>query len=332
MFKRILLLAAPLALISAGVIALQATDSIHASAASSRWQPGPHEPWQWMISGVFNVNNAAHMKGGATDQPTTYDIDGFQNTAATVSALHAKGYHVICYIEVGSWVDYRPDSSQFPSSIIGKKIDGFSDKWTDIRSPQIKPIVAARIQMCASKGFDAVEPDLEDGYSNNTGFPLTAADQIAFDTWVATTVHNAGMSVLLKGDPEQAKQFAPTVDFFLNEECNDYSECDQYPSLAAAGQTVLNAEYSGKCPTSSGSATNLDTTLFKVNLNGPRTPCSNSKGPASPPPTTTTTTTTTVVTTTSGSTSTTSTSTTSTTSAPTTTTIYPTTTAAPCSG
>lgn len=277
MFKRILVLVAAIALGAVGVVVLQATDSHLAKASAARWQPGPHEPWQWMINGTFNVNNIAHIKGGAKDQPTTYDIDGFENTAATVAALHAKGYHVICYIEAGSWVDYRPDSGKFPKSIIGKRIDGFSDKWTDIRSPLLKPLIAARIQMCARKGFDAVEPDLEDGYSNNTGFPLTAADQIAFNTWVATTVHNAGMSVLLKGDPEQAKQLAPTVDFFLNEECNDYSECRQYPTLAASGKTVLNAEYSGRCPTSAFTLTNLNTTLFKVNLNGPRTPCSNSK-------------------------------------------------------
>jgi hypothetical protein len=207
-----------------------------------------------------------------------------------VQTLHARGDHVICYIEAGSWTNYRPDSGQFPPSIIGNTIGGFSDKWTDIRSPLLRPIIEARIQMCAQKGFDAVEPDLEDGYSNNTGFPLTANDQIVFNTWIALTVHNNGMSVLLKGDPEQAQQLAPTVDFFLNEECNAYSECNLYPALSAGGKTVLNAEYSGKCPTSAFALTNLNTTLFKVNLNGPRTPCANSTGggtPAVPPPTTT---------------------------------------------
>jgi hypothetical protein len=283
MFKRALLLAATLLFGAVGVIVLQVTETAPQTASAARWQPGPHEPWQWMISGTLNVNSTAHMKGGGSDQPTTYDIDGFENSAATVAALHAKGYHVICYIEVGSWVDYRPDSKLFPKSIIGKGIDGFSDKWTDIRSPLLKPLIAARIAMCASKGFDAVEPDLEDGYSNNTGFPLTAADQIAFNTWVANTVHAAGMSVLLKGDPEQAKQLAPTVDFFLNEECNDYNECSMYPALAASGKTVLNAEYSGRCPTSSFTMANLNTTLFKLDLDGSRQACANSKGPAGTP-------------------------------------------------
>jgi hypothetical protein len=295
--KKIPLLAAvtALAALSAGIATTTATKT----ASAANWAPGPHEPWQWMISGTFNPNNAAHLKGGATDQPTVYDIDGFLNSAATVQTLHSRGYHVICYIEAGSWTDFRPDASQFPSAIIGRKIGGFSDRWTDIRSPLLRPIIENRIKMCASKGFDAVEPDLEDGYSNKTGFPLTANDQIVFNTWVAQTVHDNGMSVLLKGDPEQAKQLAPTVDFFLNEECNDFSECDQYTALAAGGKTVLNAEYSRRCPTSAFTLTNLNTTLFKVNLNGTRTPCANSKGAGTiTPPTTPTTASSTTTTTT----------------------------------
>ncbi len=278
--KKVALLSAVIAL-AALVSGIASTTAARTSvAAAIRWQPGSHEPWQWMISGAFDPNNQNHLKGGSTDQPTVYDIDGYLNTAATVRTLHDRGYHVICYIEAGSWTDYRPDAGEFPSSIIGAKIDGFSDKWTDIRSPLLRPIVEARIQMCAQKGFDAVEPDLEDGYSNNSGFPLTANDQIVFNTWVAQTVHNYGMSVLLKGDPEQAKHLAPTVDFFLNEECNSFNECTLYPLLAASGKTVLNAEYSGKCPTTASPLTNLDTTLFKVSLDGKRTPCANSRGEA----------------------------------------------------
>lgn len=301
MKNRLLAIIAAIILAATAVGAVSQVQPAKAQVASSYWSPGLHEPWQWLIGGTFNPNSAADMKGGAGDQPSVYDIDGFLNTAATVSALHAKGYHAICYIEAGSYVADRPDANQFPASVIGKKIDGFSDKWTDIRSSAVKTIVDKRIQMCATKGFDAVEPDLEDGYTNNTGFPLTASDQINFNTWVANTVHGYGMGVLLKGDPEQAKALAPTVDFFLNEQCNQYSECTSYPT----GKTILNAEYNKKCPTSAFSLANLDSTLFKVDLNGPRTPCSNSTGPAGPPPTTTTTTTTLPPTTTSSTTTTT---------------------------
>jgi len=44
------------------------------------------------------------------------DIDGFEITAATVAALHKSGKKAVCYFSFGSWEDYRPDSSKFPSS------------------------------------------------------------------------------------------------------------------------------------------------------------------------------------------------------------------------
>ena len=36
-------------------------------------------------------------------------------------------------------------------------------------------------QMCARKGFDAVEFDNVDGYQNATGFPLSGADQFRYN-------------------------------------------------------------------------------------------------------------------------------------------------------
>ena len=44
--------------------------------------------------------------------------------------------------------------------------------------------MTARFQMCAKKGFDAVEPDNIDGYSNSTGFSLSSSDQIAYNKWI----------------------------------------------------------------------------------------------------------------------------------------------------
>ena len=45
----------------------------------------------------------------------------------------------------------------------------------DIRRLSVlKPIMTRRLQMCARKHFDALEPDNMDGYGNQTGFKLTA--------------------------------------------------------------------------------------------------------------------------------------------------------------
>ena len=43
-----------------------------------------------------------------------YDVDGFETTAAEVAALHASGKHVVCYIDVGTAENFRPDYGVVP--------------------------------------------------------------------------------------------------------------------------------------------------------------------------------------------------------------------------
>ena len=44
-----------------------------------------------------------------------------------------------------------------------------------------------RMDMAKNKGCDGIEPDNVDAYSNhNTGFHFTAADQLAYNKWLAT--------------------------------------------------------------------------------------------------------------------------------------------------
>ena len=58
-----------------------------------------------------------------------YDIDMFQNeTSGAVQTLHDKGYKVICYVDVGSWENWRDDASTFPENILGNKYYGFPDE------------------------------------------------------------------------------------------------------------------------------------------------------------------------------------------------------------
>jgi hypothetical protein len=103
--------------------------------------------------------------------------------------------------------------------------------------------MTARFQMCAQKGFDAVEPDNIDGYENDTGFTLSAAEQLTYDEWIAQEVHALGMAVFQKNDPDQASQLQPYFDGELDEECNYYDECSAFAPYLTAGKPVLNAEY-----------------------------------------------------------------------------------------
>jgi hypothetical protein len=223
------------------------------------------------------------LRGDPIPEADVYDIDGQYATAAQVSALHAMGKKVICYVDLGVWEDYRPDASTFPGAqregkkytgdpryadldVIGSDDDGWNgSKWLDIRRIDVlKPIMMKRlVDWCQAKGFDSVEPDEITDYSNDPGFPLTFQDQLAYNRAVADWVHSLDMSVGLKGDIEQARDLEPSFDWTLNEECFMYDECTSVegdgpgdhegtrPGLQAfvdAGKAVWVAEYPSEYP------------------------------------------------------------------------------------
>ena len=107
-----------------------------------------------------------------------YDIDLFDNDAATVANLHAEGRTVICYVNAGGWETWRPDTDKFPEAIIGANLDDWEGgRWLDIRSLGIlAPVMEARMDQCKLKGFDGIEPDNVDGFLNDTGLSLTYDD------------------------------------------------------------------------------------------------------------------------------------------------------------
>lgn len=201
--------------------------------AASWWRPPQRLTWYWQLSGTPTVEPV---------QAT--DVDGFDTSAAIVAAFHARGQRMICYIDVGTAENWRSDYTQFPAGVLGSGNGWPGEQWLDIRQLSVlEPIMTARFQMCHQKGFDAVEPDNIDGYENDTGFPLSAADQLAYDEWVAQEVHSLGMAVLQKNDPDQADQLEPYFDGALDEQCNQYQECGSYAPYLTAGKPVLNAEY-----------------------------------------------------------------------------------------
>ncbi|MFE6994137.1 endo alpha-1,4 polygalactosaminidase, partial [Streptomyces pharetrae] len=91
----------------------------------------------------------------------------FENTAADVARLHRDGRRVICYVNVGAWEDFRPDRDAFPRSVLGRPNGWHGERWLDIRRVSVlRPLMERRFDMCRDKGFDAVEPDLMEGYAN----------------------------------------------------------------------------------------------------------------------------------------------------------------------
>ena len=238
-----------------------ATLMLSTSAALAWWKPPPRLSWYWQLTGTVNNSYPA----------AAYDIDGFDNSQREVATLHSAKKRVICYIDVGTWENWRPDASKFPSLVLGKPNGWPGERWLDIRQLSVlEPIMTARFQMCNQKGFDAIEPDNMDGWENATGFPISAQDQLRYDEWIAREAHSLGLAVLQKNDPEQARQLQPYFDGVLDEQCNEYSECSSFEPYLSAGKPVLNAEYnlatSRFC--AADNRAGIMGALYSVNLDG----------------------------------------------------------------
>ncbi|MBB5872882.1 hypothetical protein F4553_006316 [Allocatelliglobosispora scoriae] len=204
-------------------------------SSGPRWQPRAGLTWQWQLSGKLDLSVQADV----------YDLDAFTTTAEQVATLHRAGRRVICYVNAGAYEEFRPDRRRYPAEVLGRGLTGWSgERWVDIRRwDLLEPVLTERFRMCRDKGFDAVEPDNVDAYANDSGFPLSAADQLAFNRRIAKLAHDTGLAVGLKNDVEQAAELAPVMDFAVNEECVKYRECSELAVFIAAGKPVFHAEY-----------------------------------------------------------------------------------------
>jgi hypothetical protein len=199
------------------------------------WHPSPGLTWQWQIGdNEIDTTVAANV----------FDVDLYVEQAI-IDALHAQGRKVIGYISVGSWEDWRPDAGLFPEEVLGADYEGWpGERWLDIRRLDLlAPILRARLDLCAQKGFDAVEPDNMDIYTNPTGFPLTYADQLAFARWLADEAHARGLAIGIKNAPDMVADTLELFDFAITEDCYYYGWCDAMLPFINAGKPVFAAEY-----------------------------------------------------------------------------------------
>jgi hypothetical protein len=200
-----------------------------------RWRPTVGLTWQWQI-GDNNIDTKVHAD--------VYDVDLYVDQDI-IDTLHAEGRKVICYISVGSYEDWRPDKDQFPLVLLGKDYEGWKgEKWLDIRQIDIlAPIMRARLDLCKSKGFDAVEPDNMEIYANDTGFPLTYEDQLKYALWLADEAHNRGLAIGQKNASDQVKDLVSVYDFAITEDYFFYQDAESMLPYIKAGKPVFAAEY-----------------------------------------------------------------------------------------
>ena len=191
--------------------------------------------WQIQYSGDMDYSLDVEM----------FNLDLFDTDAKTIAELKTRSIFVICYFSAGSIEDWRPDANDFPADTLGKSMEGWEgETWLDIRQiASLQSVMENRLDMAVDKGCDGVDPDNVNGYENDTGFPLTYEDQIAFNTFLANAAHERGLFIGLKNDLNQIQDLLPYFDWIINEECFSFNECDLLLPFIEAGKPVFLIEY-----------------------------------------------------------------------------------------
>ncbi len=215
--------------------------------------------WDWQIGRVTPLERTG---ASAVD---FYDIDGFLTTPAEVRAIRTRWQaatlphpRTACYLDL-AWEDYRPDGSPgqragFPAAALGNVYFGFpQERWVDFRQLNaLKPMIDARLEMCARKGFDAVELDDIDSFDppSTTGFHLTAGDAQNLLAYAFNEIHRLGMAGLWKNSPLLSRWGLRYADGAVVEECYTFGPCSAWRDFSTdktaaqpSGKWVGEVEY-----------------------------------------------------------------------------------------
>ena len=224
----------------------------------------------------------------ATPPAVNYlDVDGFDTSASYAALAKSRGIKTICYINVGTAENFRPDYTQFSaiSGLLGNSYPGFSgERYIDIRRyPEFIQIMDNRLKMCSDKGFDYVEFDVMDAFEDGaatTGFPLSEADMIAYVTALSSRARGYGLKPVQKNASGSSAKLVSHFDAILFEDCVLGNFCSDSAPYISAGKPAFNAEYPENWPSggfdrarvcSTSTTAKISTIITVVDLDRPAT-------------------------------------------------------------
>jgi len=106
-----------------------------------------NKTFYWQLTGEINTTKKANI----------YDIDLFDSNKTLINKLKLKGKIVICYFSAGSYEDWREDANKFPQEAIGEKMEGWDERWVDIRNKTIREIMKLRMDL--AKSLKLIKPN-----------------------------------------------------------------------------------------------------------------------------------------------------------------------------
>ncbi|EME49291.1 glycoside hydrolase family 114 protein [Dothistroma septosporum NZE10] len=204
------------------------------------WKPEAGLRWQIVLSGDLIGPYPASIKA--------IDGDLYSNNESTWSDLKASGIKTICYFSAGSYEDWRPDAHEFNNQTdLGSPIKGWNGEWwLNTKSDNVRRIMGERMDLARQKGCDAVDPDNVDAYDNENGLGLTEDDAVDYVRFLAAEAHKRNLAVGLKNAGSIVDRVLDVVDFQVNEQCEEFDECDQFRPFIDANKPVFGIEYTKK--------------------------------------------------------------------------------------
>ena len=241
------------------------------AGATGWWQPGELTSWAYVIGENYPLTVPPVVDGTPTPvQAVDADLgdqDGLASSGmpiadstieSSVSAIHAMGAHAICYIDAGTAENWRSDYAEFDPSELGGDVPGWpgeefvnvADWASSVPSgyETLQTIMTNRVALCQEEGFDAIEADNVDAYSDgNIGdFTLSMSQEETYIDQLVAIAHSDGLAFFLKNEVNGDSLItteAPLVDGEIDEQCWQYSECSALDVFVQEGKPVLNVEY-----------------------------------------------------------------------------------------
>ena len=161
------------------------------------WHPAAGDRWLWPVAAVVTMDDlvGASADGAGLREAEVVVLDPFTTSEHIVWRVHATRRAAVCRLRAGVWESGRPDESRVDPSLLGANA-GPDGRWLDIRDwSRVAELIGDRLALCAAKGFDGAALANLDGYARPTGFPITATDQLRFNTALVHAARSYGLLV-----------------------------------------------------------------------------------------------------------------------------------------
>ncbi|KAF2656707.1 glycoside hydrolase family 114 protein, partial [Lophiostoma macrostomum CBS 122681] len=198
--------------------------------------------WDILLNKGDSVGN---VKQVVNERFQVIDIDLFDTDKETIQELKATK-QVICYFSAGSKEGWRSDVGDFKAGDTGKALDGWPDEnWVNVKSENVRAIMKKRIQMAATNGCTAIDPDNVDGFDGGQdGFGYDKTAYVDYVKFMAQEAKNNGLAIGLKNAVDLIPDVVDVMQFAVNEQCHEYSEeCALYKPFTDQNKAVFNIEY-----------------------------------------------------------------------------------------